>query len=143
MKSDMSECLFRFYIFLRFLHKDFILRVIFSLFCFICSRSESKGPCMVLIYRLGYYRRATMSRCVPVDSRLTRDFVQSAISKDVDELEPMGIASLCLLGLETVVGLIFGVVYCARRACGASQRRRREEANDPHDPRDLFEMQLR
>ena len=98
---------------------------------------------MVIIYRLGYYRRATMSRCVPMDSRLTRDIVKSTISKNVDELEPMNIASLCLLALEMVVGLIFGISYCARRVCGASQRRRREEANDPHDPRDFFEMQLR
>ena len=98
---------------------------------------------MVLIYRLGYYRKATMSRCVPTDSRLTRDVVKATISKNVDELEPMNIASLCLLALETAVGLIFGIVYCARKACGDTRRRRRGEDDDPHDPRDLFEMQLR
>ena len=98
---------------------------------------------MVLIYRLGYYRRATMSRCIPADSRLTRDLMQNAISKNVDELEPMNIASLCLLAFETLVGLVVGVIYCLRRSCVATPRGRRAEADDLHDPRDFFEMQLR
>ena len=117
--------------------------VIFFFLFFHDRYSESKGPCMVLIYRVGYTRRATMSRCVPVDSRLTRDFMKKAISKNVDELEPMNIASLSLLALEVGVGLVLGISFCARKICGASRRRNRDRADDPNDPRDLFEMRLR
>ena len=120
------------------------ISIFFIVFCSILLfSSESKGPCMVLIYRLGYYRKATMSRCVPTDSRLTRDIVKASISKNVDELEPMNIASLSLLALEVAVGLVYGIICCARKACADSRRQRRGEANDPHDPRDFFEMQLR
>ena len=117
--------------------------MIFNNFFFYDRFSESKGPCMVLIYRVGFVHRATMSRCVPVDSRLTRDFMKKAISKNVDELEPMNIASLSLLALEVAVGLVLGISICARKICGASRRRNRDRANDPNDPRDRFEMLLR
>ena len=98
---------------------------------------------MVLIYRLGYYRRATMSRCVPVDSRLTRDFLKNAISENVDELEPMNIAQLALLGIEILVGLVFGIVFCVRHCVAAVRGTRPGQAADAHDPRDYYEMRLR
>ena len=73
--------------------------------------------CHILIYaNPGRDRRTTATRCLPADARLLADERIDTIQTEVDDVEPALFAAVCLGASEFLIALLFGVVYCTRRA---------------------------
>ena len=132
---------------------------IFIVFLALCIRSnnihdsitpiysEENGPCMLVVYRMAYYRSAGLSRCVPMNAHFLRNTVQEIISDDVNQTEEYGIVTVALVVIEFVIGVSFGIAFCLKNRSTADpthrdSRRLPCDGMHTRDPRDAFAARL-
>ena len=104
--------------------------------------SDDAGPCMLVVYKMAYYRTASISRCVPMNADFLRNTVQEIISEDVNQTEEYGIVSVVLIGLELGVGVIFAASYCLRKDSNGETDHHHGCRPAVRDPRDAFQATL-
>ena len=62
-----------------------------------------------------FYNKASCTRCLPLDSRLTRDLVQETIADEVDGVEESSLAALALVIIDTIVVIATLVALLLKR----------------------------
>ena len=113
-----------------------------KMFKFNYIYSDDAGPCMLVVYKMAYYRTASISRCVPMNADFLRNTVQEIISEDVNQTEEYGIVSVVLIGLELGVGVIFAASYCLRKDSNGETDHHHGCRPAVRDPRDAFQATL-
>ena len=61
-----------------------------------------------------WFNKPSMTRCLPMDSRLVKDHIKAQISSDVDNVEEISGAGLALNVVELFVLLFIVVAACAK-----------------------------
>ena len=87
--------------------------------CRLFSHSRYGGPCFLIVYNLPIYNRPSMTRCLPLDSRLTRNSLEETIAADVDSMEEAEYAALTLLASVLVLVISTIVAKCVKRPVSA------------------------
>ena len=73
---------------------------------------------MLIVFRIPYQTdTASFTRCLPVDSRLTRDALKESIAVDVQDNERYNLTAVTLLSLEFFIATIVGIVVAAKKYC--------------------------
>ena len=87
----------------------------FFCFKFLLPYRPQGPPCTVLIFTVPYHGKASCTKCLPIDQRLTRDLLEESILEEVDSLEESSIAAIGICIFETVVVLSLLVASCVKR----------------------------
>ena len=72
-------------------------------------------PCMVILFTVPFHGKASCTRCLPIDDRLTRDALGEAVLQEVDGVEESAIAAIGICVFETLVVLSLLVATCVKR----------------------------
>ena len=73
---------------------------------------------MLIVFRIPYQTEtASFTRCLPVDSRLTRDALKESIAADVQDNERYNLTAVTLLALEFFIATIVGSSIAAKKYC--------------------------
>ena len=80
---------------------------------------------MIIIFRVPFQSElASFTRCLPLDSRLTRDSLKESIAEDVQQNETYNLTAVTLLAIEFFVAMVVGCIVagkkycCVRHTCG-------------------------
>ena len=74
----------------------------------------------MIVYNLPVYNRPSMTRCLPLDSRLTQNSLEETIAADVDSVEEVEYAALTLLASVLVLVISTLVAKCVKRPVSAT-----------------------
>ena len=86
-------------------------------FSSLCHYRPAGPPCVLLIYSTAYHTRPALTKCLPVGSDITRNFIEERISADVDLLEELDATAIVLLVIQLILTAVsFG---CYRAPAGA------------------------
>ena len=98
-------------------------------------------PCLVIVFRMPWFQKPSLTKCLPMDSRLVKDHLKSRISEDVDHVEEISGAGLALNVVELLV-LLFIVFAACAKSYSAIQRSRTTHPSLPavsvSNPASLF-----
>ena len=114
----------------------FYYRTFLLLFSF-----EDGRPCLVIVFRMPWFQKPSLTKCLPMDSRLVKDHLKSRIGEDVDHVEEISGAGLALNVVELLV-LLFIVFAACAKSYSAVQRSRTTHPSLPavsvSNPASLF-----
>ena len=83
--------------------------------CFIHLCSPGGPPCTVILFTVPFHGKASCTRCLPIDDRLTRNALEESILQEVDGVEESSIAAVGICIFETLVVLSMLVATCVKR----------------------------
>ena len=83
---------------------------------------------MVILFTVPFHGKASCTRCLPVDSRLTRNALEESILQEVDSVEESAIVAIGICVFETLVVLSLLVASCVKRF----EKPRLSGAHDTH-----------
>ena len=111
---------FSFHNFIFFLFTSYVRAahwILLKKFAFFFIFNRPKGPpCTVILFTVPFYNKASCTRCLPLDSRLTRDLVQETIADEVDGVEESSLAALALVIIDTIVVIATLVALLLKRS---------------------------
>ena len=106
----------------------------FGCACFIFQISSlyrtGDRPCYLIVFKMPYFKSASMTRCVPLDSRFVKDHLKVQISDDVDHVEELSGAGLALNAVELGL-LIFIIIAALVKSYSALQQARANHHRSP------------
>ena len=105
-----------------------LLVVIIGLF--VVFRSFDDRPCLIIVFKMPWFNKPSMTRCLPMDTRLLKDHMKKQISGDVDHVEEISGAGLALNVVELSV-LLFIIVAACVKSYTALQRSRMSNVSSP------------
>ena len=87
----------------------------FSVFLNFPLHSPHGPPCTVILFTVPYHGKASCTKCLPVDERLTRNMLEETILDEIDGVEESSIAAIGICIFETIVVLSLLVATCVKR----------------------------
>ena len=70
---------------------------------------------MIVLFTVPYHGKASCTKCLPIDERLTRNLLEESILEEVDSVEESSIAAIAICAFETLVVLSLLVASCMKR----------------------------
>ena len=84
-------------------------------FSFCLSYRPHGPPCTIVLFTVPYHGKASCTKCLPIDERLTRNLLEESILEEVDSVEESSIAAIAICAFETLVVLSLLVASCMKR----------------------------
>ena len=82
---------------------------------FILNRPNGP-PCTVILFAVPFYgARPSCTKCLPIDSRLTRNVLDELIVEEVDGVEESVLVAIALVSIDSVVVIATLVALCLKK----------------------------